>query len=387
MARCASTRRSALPGTSSVAFERRSTRRSCTGFKDCSELRRDFSACRSCRRGASSVCWPWCGRRAARSRARTNGCCRRFADQIAAPLENAQLAAKLERAALLVENARLYEAERAARRDAEAAKAEAEKQRREAEAANRAKSEFIANMSHELRTPLNAIGGYVDLLEMGLRGDVTDAQREDLRRIHHAQRVLVGLVNDVLNFAKIEAGRLEFDIADVPVHEMLDSLEAFVMPQLVARSLHYVYEPVDPALAVSADREKLQQILLNLLSNAIKYTPSPGTIRVSVDSRRRRSALSRERHGPRHPERKVRPDFRAVRTRRHGLFPRDRRHRPGSRHQPRSGPHDGRRPHRRECRSARARRSRCVCPEAAENERPVSVLRSPLPRPPHSATV
>ncbi len=139
-------------------------------------------------------------------------------------------------------------------------------------------------MSHELRTPLNAIGGYVDLLEMGLRGEVTDAQREDLRRIHHAQRVLVGLVNDVLNFAKIEAGQLEFDIADVPVHEMLDSLEAFVMPQLVARSLDYVYEPVDPALAVRADREKLQQILLNLLSNAIKYTPSPGTIRVSVST-------------------------------------------------------------------------------------------------------
>ncbi len=207
-----------------------------------------------------------------------------FADQVAAPLENAQLAAKLERAALLVENSRLYEAERTARRDAEAAKGEAEKRRREAEAANLAKSEFIANMSHELRTPLNAIGGYVDLLEMGLRGEVTDVQREDLRRIHHAQRVLVGLVNDVLNFAKIEAGRLEFDIADVPVHEMLDSLEAFVMPQLVARSLDYVYEPVDPALAVRADREKLQQILLNLLSNAIKYTPSPGTIRVRVST-------------------------------------------------------------------------------------------------------
>jgi signal transduction histidine kinase len=207
-----------------------------------------------------------------------------FADQLAAPLENAQLAGKLERAALLVENARLYEAERTAHRAAEAARAEAERKRREADDANRAKSEFIANMSHELRTPLNAIGGYVDLLEMGLRGDVNELQREDLRRIHQAQRVLLGLINDVLNFAKVEAGHVEFVIDDVPVHEALDSLEAFVMPQLAAHSLQCVYGPVDEALTVRADREKLQQVLLNLLSNAIKYTPSFGTIRLSVDA-------------------------------------------------------------------------------------------------------
>ncbi len=74
-------------------------------------------------------------------------------------------------------------------------------------------------MSRDLRTPLNAIGGYVDLLEMGIRGDVNEAQREDLRRIHRAQRVLLGLVNDVLNFAKLEAGHLEVDFADLSVNE------------------------------------------------------------------------------------------------------------------------------------------------------------------------
>jgi signal transduction histidine kinase len=205
-----------------------------------------------------------------------------LADQMAAPLENAQLAAKVQRAALLVENARLYEAEREARREAEAARAEAERQRMEAEAANRAKSEFIANMSHELRTPLNAIAGYVELLEMGLRGGVTDAQREDLRRIGQNQRVLLRLINDVLNFAKLEAGHVEFDLSNVPVDESLAAMEALVMPQLLARSLHYEYTPVDPRLTVHADREKLEQIVLNLLANAVKYTAAGGNIYLSA---------------------------------------------------------------------------------------------------------
>ncbi len=205
-----------------------------------------------------------------------------LADQMAAPLENAQMAAKIQHAALLVENARLYESERDARREAEAARAEAEQRRQEAEAANRAKSEFIANMSHELRTPLNAIAGYVELLEMGLRGTVTPSQREDLRRIGQNQRMLLGLINDVLNFAKLEAGHVEFEMSHVPLHETLDAMEGLVMPQLHARSLRYACSPVDPSLTVHADREKLQQVVLNLLTNAIKYTPAGGEIRLSA---------------------------------------------------------------------------------------------------------
>jgi signal transduction histidine kinase len=205
-----------------------------------------------------------------------------LADQMAAPLENAQLAAKIQHAALLVENARLYEAERAARREAEAARAEAELRRREAEAANRAKSEFIANMSHELRTPLNAIAGYVDLLQMGLRGAVNDEQRDDLRRINQNQRLLLGLINDVLNFAKLESGHIDFEISNVPVHESLAAMEGLVMPQLLARALRYEYVPVDPSLTVVADREKMQQVVLNLLANAIKYTAAHGEIRLSA---------------------------------------------------------------------------------------------------------
>ena len=205
-----------------------------------------------------------------------------LADQITAPVENAQLAAKLQHAALLVENARLYEAERAARREAELARAEAEAARAEAEAANRAKSEFIANMSHDLRTPLNAIAGYVELFEMGLRGAVTDAQREDLRRIGQNQRVVLDLINDVLNFAKLEGGYVQFEMANVPVHETLITMEALVMPQLIARGLRYEYAPADPRLTAWADREKLQQIVVNLLGNAVKYTPAHGEIALSV---------------------------------------------------------------------------------------------------------
>ena len=198
-----------------------------------------------------------------------------LADQMAAPLENAQLAAKIHHAALLVENARLYESERDARREAEAARAEAE-------AANRAKSEFIANMSHELRTPLNAIAGYVELLEMGVRGELNVAQRDDLGRIAQNQRLLLGLINDVLNFAKLEAGRVEFELSNVPVHESLRTMEGLVMPQLLARALRYEYVPADPALTAFVDREKIQQIVLNLLANAIKYTAAGGDIQLSA---------------------------------------------------------------------------------------------------------
>jgi signal transduction histidine kinase len=198
-----------------------------------------------------------------------------LADQMAAPLENAKLAATIQRAALLVENARLYESERAARRDAENA-------RGQAEAANRAKSEFIANMSHELRTPLNAIAGYVELLELEVRGPLNDAQREDLRRIHQNQRLLLSLINDVLNFARLESGHVEFALREVPVREALAEMEGLIMPQMLARSLHYEVRPVDASLAVHADPEKLQQIVLNLLTNAIKYTANHGKIELGA---------------------------------------------------------------------------------------------------------
>jgi signal transduction histidine kinase/PAS domain-containing protein len=179
------------------------------------------------------------------------------------------------RAGTAVDNARLHA-------DALRARAAAEEAAAEAVAANRAKAEFLAMMSHELRTPLNAIGGYAQIIEMGVHGPVTDAQAEDLARIQRSQHHLLSLINDVLNFAKIEAGRVQYHIERVPVHELLGNLEPLVAPQLAARELRYEYAGADPSLAVSADAEKVRQVLLNLLSNAIKFTGAGGTVSVSV---------------------------------------------------------------------------------------------------------
>ncbi|MFL5579829.1 MAG: sensor histidine kinase [Gemmatimonadaceae bacterium] len=152
--------------------------------------------------------------------------------------------------------------------------------RQQAEAANRAKSEFLAMMSHELRTPLNAIGGYAQLLELGIRGPVTPEQREDLERIERSQRHLLSLINDVLNFAKLEAGRVDFSITTVAMREVLLGVEALVLPQLAAKGLRYADAGECRDIAVRADEEKARQVLINLLSNAIKFTPPGGEIRL-----------------------------------------------------------------------------------------------------------
>ena len=161
--------------------------------------------------------------------------------------------------------------------------ADLEHARRAAEEANAAKSQFLATMSHELRTPLNAIGGYAELLEMGVRGPITDRQREDLHRIQHNQQHLLGLINDVLSFAKLEAGQIMLAPREVPLNEVLSSMRAQVEPQLQAKQLTYEYRPGDPGVRVWADRERVDQVLMNLLSNAIKFTAPGGRIVLDWD--------------------------------------------------------------------------------------------------------
>jgi len=152
--------------------------------------------------------------------------------------------------------------------------------REEAELANRAKAEFLRTVSHELRTPLNAIAGYVDLMDLGIRGPVTEGQREDLERIKRNQQLLLSLINDILNFARLEAGKVEYDLCDMPLDSILAGMEVLIQPQVQAKGLRYEYDPADPSLAVRADREKLEQILLNLITNAIKFTDAGGRIQV-----------------------------------------------------------------------------------------------------------
>jgi signal transduction histidine kinase len=162
-----------------------------------------------------------------------------------------------------------------------------ESQRQRADDANRAKSNFLATMSHELRTPLNAIGGYVQLLEMGVHGPVSDAQLEALGRINRSQKHLLRLINDILNLARIEAGRVEYNIQRIVVADVIAGVMPMVDPQLSHKEIDLT-SSVSPELVARADLEKVQQILLNLLTNAIKFTASKG--RIEIEAARQKSA-------------------------------------------------------------------------------------------------
>lgn len=154
------------------------------------------------------------------------------------------------------------------------ARLQAEEAQRQAEQANAAKSQFLAMMSHELRTPLNAIAGYADLLDLEIRGQLTPEQKQDISRIKTSQETLLRLIEDVLSFARLESGRLEYHYEDVSIDAILLSLESFVAPRLAEKGLGYHVEGCGAEVVASLDRDKVEQILLNLLSNAVKFTDS-----------------------------------------------------------------------------------------------------------------
>ena len=158
---------------------------------------------------------------------------------------------------------------------------ELERQRRIAHEANQAKGLFLATMSHELRTPLNAVGGYADLLISGVRGDLTPVQRSDVERIRHSSKYLLGLINSILNFTKLDAGDIEFDVQPIAVRTLLHGVADLVAPQIAAKSQHFTSIDCDGTSRVLADTDKAHQILLNLLTNALKFTGNGGAITLS----------------------------------------------------------------------------------------------------------
>ena len=168
----------------------------------------------------------------------------------------------------------------ASRAEAEAARRDAESARRSAEEANTAKSQFLTTMSHELRTPLNAIVGYVDLLEVGVHGAVNAPQLEYLARIRRSEESLRRLIEDVLNFAKLESGTVEYRYVAVKLDEFLSTMETFIAPRLTQKKLEYRLNAEGASVHVLVDRDKTEQIMLNLLSNAVKFT-ARGRIEVS----------------------------------------------------------------------------------------------------------
>ena len=149
---------------------------------------------------------------------------------------------------------------------------------RTAEAADRAKTAFLGAMSHELRTPLNAIGGYIELLDMGLRGPVTDTQRADFARIKTNQQHLTLLITEILTFARVGSGRVTYAIGNTRACEIAQHAVDLVEPLFAQKGITFDGVSGDKTISARADPERVTQILVNLLSNAIKFTPPGGHI-------------------------------------------------------------------------------------------------------------
>ena len=168
--------------------------------------------------------------------------------------------------ALAIQNARLFQ--------------EIEDKGRQLEIANQHKSEFLASVSHELRTPLNAIIGFSEVMLERMFGDVNEKQEEYLNDILSSGRHLLSLINDILDLAKIEAGRMELEASDFDLPQAIDNTLILVRERAIRRGIA-LERTVDPQLGeVKGDERKIKQVLLNLLSNAVKFTPEGGRIEV-----------------------------------------------------------------------------------------------------------
>jgi signal transduction histidine kinase len=175
-----------------------------------------------------------------------------------------------DQAAIALENVRLFR--------------EIQDKSRQLETANKHKSEFLANMSHELRTPLNAIIGFSEVLLERLFGELNEKQDDYLKDIHSSGRHLLNLINDILDLSKVEAGRMELDLATFDLPSAISNAMTLIRERAQRHTIALALD-ADPELGEAvADERKFKQILLNLLTNAVKFTPDGG--RVEVKARR-----------------------------------------------------------------------------------------------------
>ena len=191
-----------------------------------------------------------------------------------------------------VENERLYEALkrlngelelriREATADLAEQNARLQWQSQEVERANKLKSEFLASMSHELRTPINALIGYSALLLDGVLGEVNPRQQDALTRGRAAAEHLLALINDILDLAKIEAGKMPLHLEEVSLRDVMLEVTQQIEPMVRKKQLEFAIEVAEDCPAIFSDRTKIKQVLLNLLSNAVKFT-NHGRVSVSA---------------------------------------------------------------------------------------------------------
>jgi signal transduction histidine kinase len=206
-------------------------------------------------------------------RARVQGAITFVSRQGDSPFTSDEIALAVDlaaRCALALDNARLYR--------------EADALRLAAELANKSKSEFLGSMSHELRTPLNAIGGFAELMDLGIQGPVTEEQHVALARIKANQEHLLTLITEILNFVRIESGRMEYRNAAVSVPQALSDVGEMLSGAISDRGLKLEGPRGDAAAVAWADADRVRQILVNLVMNAVKYTPlNGGTITLSCE--------------------------------------------------------------------------------------------------------
>jgi PAS domain S-box-containing protein len=182
--------------------------------------------------------------------------------------------------------------------DVEVARMAAEESARQAAAANKAKTEFLTAMSHELRTPLNAIGGYADLLLAGVRGSLTAQQAQDVERIRRNQQHLLAVITNILNYARLDAGHVTYEIKPVSLATVAETVAPLVEPLTRARGVVLERGPCETTAIAQADPTKVAQILLNLLSNAAKFTPTGGRATITCTRRGDRAVLTVADTGP-----------------------------------------------------------------------------------------